>query len=317
MECDKMKTAFLFPGQGSQKVGMVQDLFENYDSVKALIKEADETLGFSISKMMFEGPDTELMKTEFTQPAILTASVAVWQVLKEHGLTPDIAAGHSLGEYSALVAAGAISFADAVHTVHLRGRFMQEAVPLGEGGMAAVIGSTPETIVTVCGEVSTEDLPVQAVNFNCPGQVVIAGATAAVEKACEALKEAGARRAIMLKVSAPFHSTLMEPAALRLKEVLDKIDIHDTAIPVVANVNANEETKADEIRKNLVDQAAHPVHWEESIRNMVAGGVDMTVEAGPGTVLTGFMKKIARSVPCHHAEDVATIDEVVTALKGE
>ena len=312
-----MKTAFLFPGQGSQKVGMVQDLFENYDSVKALIKEADETLGFSISKMMFEGPDTELMKTEFTQPAILTASVAVWQVLKEHGLTPDIAAGHSLGEYSALVAAGAISFADAVHTVHLRGRFMQEAVPLGEGGMAAVIGSTPETIVTVCGEVSTEDLPVQAVNFNCPGQVVIAGATVAVEKACEALKEAGARRAIMLKVSAPFHSTLMEPAALRLKEVLDKIDIHDTAIPVVANVNAKEETKADEIRKNLVDQAAHPVHWEESIRNMIAGGVDMTVEAGPGTVLTGFMKKIARSVPCHHAEDVATIDEVVTALKGE
>lgn len=312
-----MKTAFLFPGQGSQKVGMVQDLFENYDSVKALIKEADETLGFSISKMMFEGPDTELMKTEFTQPAILTASVAVWQVLKEHGLTPDIAAGHSLGEYSALVAAGAISFADAVHTVHLRGRFMQEAVPLGEGGMAAVIGSNPETIVKVCGEVSTEDLPVQAVNFNCPGQVVIAGATAAVEKACEALKEAGARRAIMLKVSAPFHSTLMEPAALRLKEVLDKIDIHDTAIPVVANVNAKEETKADEIRKNLVDQAAHPVHWEESIRNMVAGGVDMTVEAGPGTVLTGFMKKIARSVPCHHAEDVATIDEVLAALKGE
>lgn len=317
MECDKMKTAFLFPGQGSQKVGMVQDLFENYDSVKALIKEADETLGFSISKMMFEGPDTELMKTEFTQPAILTASVAVWQVLKEHGLTPDIAAGHSLGEYSALVAAGAISFADAVHTVHLRGRFMQEAVPLGEGGMAAIIGSNPETIVKVCGEVFTEDLPVQAVNFNCPGQVVIAGATAAVEKACEALKEAGARRAIMLKVSAPFHSTLMEPAALRLKEVLDKIDIHDTAIPVVANVNAKEETKADEIRKNLVDQAAHPVHWEESIRNMVAGGVDMTVEAGPGTVLTGFMKKIARSVPCHHAEDAATIDEVVAALKGE
>ena len=317
MECDKMKTAFLFPGQGSQKVGMVQDLFENYDSVKALIKEADETLGFSISKMMFEGPDTELMKTEFTQPAILTASVAVWQVLKEHGLTPDIAAGHSLGEYSALVAAGAISFADAVNTVHLRGRFMQEAVPLGEGGMAAIIGSNPETIVKVCGEVSTEDLPVQAVNFNCPGQVVIAGATAAVEKACEALKEAGARRAIMLKVSAPFHSTLMEPAALRLKEVLDKIDIHDTAIPVVANVNAKEETKADEIRKNLVDQAAHPVHWEESIRNMIAGGVDMTVEAGPGTVLTGFMKKIARSVPCHHAEDVATIDEVVVALKGE
>lgn len=312
-----MKTAFLFPGQGSQKVGMVQDLYEKYDSVKKLIHEADDTLGFSISQMMFEGPDTELMKTEFTQPAILTASVCVWQVLKEHGLTPDIAAGHSLGEYSALVAAGAISFADAVHTVHLRGKFMQEAVPLGEGGMAAVIGLAPEKIVEVCAAVSTDDLPVQAVNFNCPGQVVIAGATAAVEKACVGMKEAGARRAIMLKVSAPFHSTLMEPAAARLKEVLDKIDIHDTTIPVVANVNAKEETKADEIRKNLVEQAAHAVHWDDSIRNMIAGGVDCTVEAGPGTVLSGFMRKIDRSVPSHHAEDVATIDEVVKALKGE
>lgn len=312
-----MKTAFLFPGQGSQKVGMLHDLYEHYDFVKKLVEEADDTLGFSISKLMFEGPDSELMKTEFTQPAILTASVAAWLALKEEGVLPEAAAGHSLGEYSALVAAGAMSFADAVKTVHLRGKFMQEAVPLGEGGMAAVMGLDPVTIREICRTVAETAGPVQAVNFNCPGQVVIAGATEAVKSACAALKEAGARRALMLKVSAPFHSSLMEPAALRLKEVLDTIDIKDASIPVYANVNAKAETKAADIRANLVQQAAHPVLWENTIRNMIEAGYDFMVEAGPGTVLTGFMHRIDKTVKTVHAEDTATLAEAVKAAKGE
>ncbi|WP_418504848.1 ACP S-malonyltransferase, partial [Dialister invisus] len=257
-----------------------------------------------------------LMKTEFTQPAILTASVCCWQVLKEEGVTPDVAVGHSLGEYSALVAAGSISFSDAVHTVNLRGKFMQEAVPLGEGSMAAVIGLDPDRITEVCAGVSTESQPVQAVNFNCPGQTVIAGAAGAVEKACAALKEAGAKRAIMLNVSAPFHSSLMEPAAQKLKKVLDKIEIKDAEIPVIANVNALAETKAADIRTHLVEQAAHAVRWEESVRNLITGGMDTMVECGPGTVLSGFMRKIDKSIVSYHAENIETIIETVQALKG-
>ena len=312
-----MKKAFLFPGQGSQKVGMVHDLYTRYDAVKKLIGEADERLGFSISKRMFEGTDDELMKTEFTQPAILTASVAVWTVLKEHGVTPNVVAGHSLGEYSALVAAGVMSFSDAVHTVHLRGKYMQEAVPLGEGGMAAIIALKPEIIEEICEKISAEGKPVQAVNYNCPGQVVIAGATEAVKQACVEMKEAGAKMAIMLKVSAPFHSTLMEPAAKKLESVLSDITIHDAQIPVYANYTAKPELKADEIRKNLIMQAAHPVLWDESVRNMIADGADLMIEAGPGTVLSGFMKRISRRTRTLHAEDAETIENVLTSLEAE
>lgn len=306
-----MKKAFLFPGQGSQKVGMVADLYEKYDAVKALLKEADNRLGFSISRMMFDGPDEKLMKTEFTQPAILTASVAVSTVLREHGLTPDVVAGHSLGEYSALVTAGALSFSDAIHVVHLRGKYMQEAVPLGEGGMAAIIALDAESIKDICNTISTEEKPVQAVNFNCPGQVVIAGATEAVKQACNAMKEAGAKMAVMLKVSAPFHSIMMEPAAVKLKEVLDMVTIQDAQMPVYANYNAAAEIKADDIRKNLVLQAAHPVLWDASIQQMIADGADLMIEAGPGTVLSGFMKRINRRIRTLHAEDVETVANVL------
>ena len=306
-----MKKAFLFPGQGSQKVGMVADLYEKYDAVKALLKEADNRLGFSISRMMFDGPDEELMKTEFTQPAILTASVAVSTILREHGLTPDVVAGHSLGEYSALVTAGALSFSDAIHVVYLRGKYMQEAVPLGEGGMAAIIALDAESIKDICNTISTEEKPVQAVNFNCPGQVVIAGATEAVKQACNAMKEAGAKMAVMLKVSAPFHSIMMEPAAVKLKEVLDTVTIQDAQMPVYANYNAAAEIKADDIRKNLVLQAAHPVLWDASIQQMIADGADLMIEAGPGTVLSGFMKRINRRIRTLHAEDVETVTNVL------
>lgn len=306
-----MKKAFLFPGQGSQKVGMVADLYEKYDAVKALLKEADNRLGFSISRMMFDGPDEELMKTEFTQPVILTASVAVSTILREHGLTPDVVAGHSLGEYSALVTAGALSFSDAIHVVHLRGKYMQEAVPLGEGGMAAIIALDAESIKDICNTISTEEKPVQAVNFNCPGQVVIAGATEAVKQACNAMKEAGAKMAVMLKVSAPFHSIMMEPAAVKLKEVLDTVTIQDAQMPVYANYNAAAEIKADDIRKNLVLQAAHPVLWDASIQQMIADGADLMIEAGPGTVLSGFMKRINRRIRTLHAEDVETVTNVL------
>ena len=311
-----MKQAFIFPGQGSQKVGMTRDLYDKYDVVKSLLKEADETLGFSLSRLMFEGPDTELVKTEFTQPAVLTAGVAVARVLAENGIFPDVAAGHSLGEYTALVAACAMDFSAAVHTVHLRGKFMQEAVPLGAGGMAAVMGLAPEEIVSVCETVSKETGAVEAVNFNCPGQTVIAGKSEAVAAACDALKEAGAKRAIPLNVSAPFHSSLMEPAAARLKEVLDTVEIRDAAIPVMANVNAKEETKAADIRGNLVRQAAHAVHWEESVRAMIAAGTETFVEVGPGTVLSGFMRKIDKTKTSLHAEDEETVRAVTEALKA-
>ena len=310
------KVAFVFPGQGSQKVGMCKDFYDSYACAKKVFEEADDALGFSITKMCFEGPEEDLRLTKYTQPAILTCSVAALAVMREHGLECEAAGGHSLGEYSALVAAGVMSLQDAVVAVHKRGEFMQEAVPVGEGAMAAVMGLTPDEIVAVCQNVETEcGEAVQAVNFNCPGQVVIAGATKAVDKASEALKAAGAKRAIPLPVSAPFHSTLMKPAAERLKEVLDKIDFRDAKFPVFSNVTAEPVVKAEEIRALLVKQAASPVKWEMSMHRMIKDGFDTFVEVGPGKVLTGFTRKIDRAMNALNVEDMASLEKTLAYFK--
>lgn len=311
-----MKTAFVFPGQGSQKVGMLQDLYNEYAVVRQRFAEADEALGYSISKLCFEGPDTELVKTANTQPAILTASIACYEVLKEKGFTPDIVGGHSLGEYSALVAAGVLAFADAVYLVHKRGEFMQEAVPIGKGAMAAILALPREQVVEICQQVNDEVGSVQAVNFNCPGQIVIAGETAAVEKAAERMKEAGAKRAVMLPVSAPFHSRLMDPAAAKLKVELDKVTLSDAQIPVVANVNGQILTEASAIKDSLVKQAASPVLWEDCVATMVNFGVQAFVEVGPGKVLTGFTKKINKEMQLANVEDVASLAKTLEFLEG-
>lgn len=311
-----MKTAFVFPGQGSQKVGMLQDLYNEYAIVRQRFAEADEALGYSISKLCFEGPDTELVKTANTQPAILTASIACYEVLKEKGFTPDIVGGHSLGEYSALVAAGVLKFADAVYLVHKRGEFMQEAVPIGKGAMAAILALPREQVVEICQQVNDEVGSVQAVNFNCPGQIVIAGETAAVEKAAELMKAAGAKRAVMLPVSAPFHSRLMEPAAAKLKVELDKVTLSDAQIPVVANVNGQILTDASAIKESLVKQAASPVLWEDCVATMVNFGAQAFVEVGPSKVLTGFTKKINKEMQLANVEDVASLAKTLEFLEG-
>lgn len=308
------KLAFVFPGQGAQKVGMGKDFFDNYDIAKKMFKEADEALGYSIMKMCFEGPEEDLKLTANTQPAILTISCIANEILKENGVQPEITGGHSLGEYSALVAAGVLKFQDAVALVHKRGAYMQEAVPVGEGGMAAIIGVDREKIVEICQSVSAES-PVQAVNFNCPGQIVIAGATRGVELAVEELKAAGAKKAVILPVSAPFHSTLMKPAAEKLAVELDKVTLSDARIPVVANVNAQVLTRAEDIKASLVAQAASPVLWEDCVAKMKEFGADVLLEAGPGKTLCGFNRRIDKSIKSLNVEDVESLEKSLDYFK--
>lgn len=294
---------------------MGKDLFDQYDVAKRLFAEADEALGYSIKDMCFEGPADDLKLTANTQPAILTVSVIVNEVLKEHGVQPDVAGGHSLGEYSALVAAGVLSFQDAVALVHKRGQYMQEAVPVGEGGMAAIIGLDDEAIAAACEKATKEAGEVQPVNFNCPGQTVIAGTTHGVEKAVEELKAAGAKKAVVLPVSAPFHSTLMKPAAEKLAAELAKVAIHDAAFPVVSNFTGELETKAEEIKANLVAQADHPVRWIACVKTMQDFGADTFVEAGPGKTLCGFNRRIDRSLKSLNVENLESLQKTLDYLK--
>lgn len=294
---------------------MGKDLFDQYDVAKRLFSEADDALGYSIKDMCFEGPADDLKLTANTQPAILTVSVIVNEILKEHGVQPDVAGGHSLGEYSALVAAGVLSFQDAVALVHKRGQYMQEAVPVGEGGMAAIIGLDDEAIAAACEKATKEAGEVQPVNFNCPGQTVIAGTTHGVEKAVEELKAAGAKKAVVLPVSAPFHSTLMKPAAEKLAAELDKVAIHDAAFPVVSNFTGEPETKAEEIKANLVAQADHPVRWIACVKTMQAFGADTFVEAGPGKTLCGFNRRIDRSLKSLNVENLESLQKTLDYLK--
>lgn len=276
-----MKTAFIFPGQGSQFIGMGKDFAES------LLDKANAILGFDLKKIVLEGPEEELKKTEITQPAILTISIAALARLENHDTRPVTVAGHSLGEYSALVAAGSIAFEDAVRVVRLRGKFMQEAVPLGVGAMAAVLSDNRELVKNTCNEIGK----VWPANFNAPGQIVISGEKQAVEAASIKLKEAGVRKIIPLAVSAPFHCPLMQPAADKLKIELDKIEIKDANIPVIANITAQPEIKSAKIKELLVKQVTGSVLWEDSVRYMLSQGVDNFVEVGPGQVLTGLIKK--------------------------
>jgi len=308
------KLAFVFPGQGAQFVGMGKDFYDKFDVAKKLFDEADDALGYSIKKMCFEGSEEDLKLTANTQPAILIVSVIAAELLKAEGIVPEIAGGHSLGEYSALVAAGSLKFADAVKLVHKRGQFMQEAVPVGEGSMAAIIGLDDATIIDACEKASAVGA-VQAVNFNCPGQTVIAGAVAGVDKAVELLKAAGAKKAVVLPVSAPFHSTLMKPAAEKLSAELDKVDIHDAAFSVAANFSGELETAADKIKSNLVLQADHPVKWIDCVNAMKNFGAEIFVECGPGKTLCGFNRRIDKQLKNFNVENLDSLQKAVESLK--
>lgn len=311
------KIAFLFPGQGSQTVGMGSNVYENSQASKEIIDQANERLNIDLKSLMFNGPEEDLKLTYNAQPALLTVSIAVLRALEASGIKPDYTAGHSLGEYSALVAANVLSFEDAVYAVRKRGEFMEEAVPAGAGAMAAIMGMEASALEEVTKEITAQGNSVQLANLNCPGQIVISGTAKGVELASALAKEKGAKRAIPLNVSGPFHSELMKPAAEKLGSILNECTLNDAAIPVISNVSGNAIFDAGEIKTKLIEQMYSPVRWEESIRTLIEEGVTVFVEVGPGKVLSGLVKKIDKSVKTIAVSDMESVTSAVTELKGE
>jgi [acyl-carrier-protein] S-malonyltransferase len=310
-----MKYAFVFPGQGSQSVGMLADLNKTYPIVKQTFDEASELLGYDLWKLSQQGPEENLNKTEKTQPALLAAGVAVWRIWQEKVAQKraTLMAGHSFGEYTALVCTGALEFVDGIRLAEQRGRFMQTAVPEGEGAMAAVLGLDNAKIIEICA-LAAEDEVVSPVNFNAPGQVVIAGHIGAVKRAKEQAKAAGAKRAVLLSVSVPAHSILMQPAAEKMAERLANVTITTPSIPVIHNVDVERKTEPTDIRAALIAQIYNPVRWVETIEKMVADGVTLLFESGPGKVLTGLNKRIARAVQAKSIMDTKTLEQALQAL---
>ncbi len=307
---DSSRVAFVFPGQGSQQVGMGKELAAMYPVARQTFEEADAALGFKLSQLCFEGPEEPLKLTENTQPAILTVSTAAARVLREKGITARFAAGHSLGEYSAHVAAGTLPFTDAVRTVRNRGRYMQEAVPVGEGAMAAILGLPPHAVAALCHAAAQGEV-VQPANINSPEQIVISGTKAAVERAAELAKQKGAKRAIMLAVSAPFHCAMMQPAQDRLAPDLRALTFSDPKFPVIKNIDAQPVTAADAGRDALIHQVTGAVQWDQSMRTLMSEGVELFLEVGPGKVLCGLMRQIDRSKTCLNVEDEASLQKTV------
>ena len=305
------KIAFIFPGQGAQACGMGQDFYEHTETGKRIFDKATELMGFSMPQLCFEEND-RLDITEYTQAAMVTASIAMMRVLEENGIKPDVAAGLSLGEYCALAAAGVMSDKDAIRTVRQRGILMQEAVPVGEGAMAAILALDAAAIEEVTGAMEG----VWIANYNCPGQIVISGEKAAVEEACEKLKAAGAKRAEMLNVSGPFHSGMLADAGEKLGEVLSQVELHEPQIPYVANVTAQYVKSAAEVKELLTRQVSSSVRWQQSVEAMIADGVDTFIEIGPGKTLAGFMRKISRDVKTLNVEKLEDIGKVAEALKS-